>query len=818
MQTILLCLTTQHDWRLAGLAVAVCVLASFTAIAIYRKACADKGPARWLWLGVGAAASGFGIWSTHFIAMLAYLPGVDSGFDLGPTIGSLIVALAFAFLGQGTALVGRSRLASLVGGGLAGLGISAMHYMGMMALTVPGRLDWSGGLIATSSVFGVLLGAAALWVANTWRKVEGFIAASLIFAGAVLTTHFLGMAAATFVPDPTVAIENTGLTAPAMSLIISAGAAVVLAACLVLSIIDWKNRERLRLQKVQLDTALGSITQGICMYDADGKVTLFNERYSEITGVPPDKLTATDLVDIVQHPRSGIQVDDAASFASHVVDAAKQGRSLNDVLHRKDGRIVRAITHPVSSGGWVVTLDDITDRQRAQAEIAHMARHDGLTGLPNRTLFNERLAAALLRVSRGDRVGVFLIDLDRFKPINDTMGHSAGDALLKEVAARLSCCLRESDTVARLGGDEFAIIQAGNGLTAADTTTLAERLIEAVTAPFAISGQDVGIGASIGISFAPEDGNEAETLLRKADIAMYRAKADGRGAYRFFEAGMDAQAHARRVIETELRTALAKGELEIHYQPIHDSRTRWVVAFEALLRWNHPLRGLLMPDQFISIAEQTGLIRDIGDWVLKTACREAESWSRPVHIAVNLSPVQFRSRSLVSTVKAALAESGLAPQRLELEITEAVLLQDNEMTLGILHELREIGVLISMDDFGTGYSSLGYLRSFPFDKIKIDRSFVRDIASRADAMAIVRAVTGLSRSLGIPTTAEGVETFEQAELLRTEGCTQVQGFYFSEGRPAKEVEDILAAGNASDVSGAAAVEAHRRSRARRLQG
>lgn len=797
MSNVLLCLTTQHDWRLGSLAVAVCLLASFTGIAIFRKACADKALTRWAWLAIGAAASAFGIWSTHFIAMLAYLPGVDSAFDLGPTVISLALAIAFAFAGQALALVGRREVTSLLGGATAGFGIAAMHYTGMMAVQVPGQLIWSIGLIAISIVTGITLSALSLWVANRWRSFNGFVAASLIFAAAVLTTHFIGMGAATFVPDVALKVDDPGLTAPAMSLIIAGGAAVVLAACLVLSVIDWRNRERLRLQKIQLDTALGSMTQGICMYDADGRVTLFNDRYSEITGISPDRLKKARLVDVVDHPQSGIQIDDAEGFSAHVVDAAKQGRSLNDVLKRKDGRIVRAITHPVSGGGWVVTLDDITDRQKAQAEIAHMARHDGLTGLPNRMLFNERLAAALLRLSRGDRVGVFLIDLDRFKPVNDTMGHSAGDALLKEIAARLSHFVREGDTVARLGGDEFAVIQAGNGLTVADATTLAERLLEAVAVPFAINGQDVGVGASIGISFAPEDGSEAESLLRKADIAMYRAKADGRGAYRFFEAGMDAQAHARRIIETELRGALAKGEFELYYQPIHDLGSRWVVAFEALLRWKHPLRGLIMPDQFIAIAEQTGLIRDIGAWVLKNACREAASWSQPVHVAVNLSPVQFRSRGIIATVKSALSESGLAPQRLELEITEATLLQDNETTLGILHELRAMGVLISMDDFGTGYSSLGYLRSFPFDKIKIDRSFVRDIASRADAMAIVRAVTGLGRSLGIPTTAEGVETPEQAEILQTEGCTEVQGFYFNEARPAGEVEQMLGASHAS---------------------
>jgi diguanylate cyclase (GGDEF)-like protein len=450
------------------------------------------------------------------------------------------------------------------------------------------------------------------------------------------------------------------------------------------------------------------------------------------------------------------------------------------------------IEQPRQEGGWVSTLEDITEWQKAQAQISHMARHDALTNLPNRRLFRERLEGALRRVTRGEQVAVFCLDLDRFKEVNDTLGHPVGDELLKEVARRLSKCVREGDTVARLGGDEFAVVQVGGELQVAETSALANRLIEVISAPCTIQDHQLIIGATLGISIAPDDGADPDQLLKNADMALYRAKGDGRGSYRFFEAGMDARAQARRVLELDLRTAMSRGEFEVHYQPLLDIKTSNIICFEALLRWNHPQRGLTLPLEFISLAEDTGLIVPIGDWVLRTACADAARWPHDVRVAVNISPAQFKNRNLVASVTAALSAAGLAANRLELEITESVLLQETDATLATLHKLRALGPRISMDDFGTGYSSLSYLRSFPFDKIKIDRSFVSELAVRGHSMAIVRAVTGLGRSLGISTTAEGVETKEQLALLRSEGCNEVQGHLFSQARPAAEVDKMLA--------------------------
>ncbi|MCK9908365.1 EAL domain-containing protein [Microbacteriaceae bacterium K1510] len=791
MDKVVACLTSEHDWRLVGLAAILCFLAAITAIGLFRRAQVSEGRALFAWLGLDAVAAGFGIWATHFIAMLAYNPAINIGYDLTLTVLSFAIAAFITGMGLYVALLSERHLVAIAGGSVVGAGIAAMHYVGMNALEVQGYLAWSRDLVLVSVALGIGLGALAFYVAVRHRGWQGSLAAAAIFTFAILGMHFTGMAAVSINYDP-FAINGADLSPASLAFVIAGAAGFFLSLCLIFAAFDWRNREKLQRQKRQLDAALENMSQGLCMFDPDGRVLLFNERYAEITAVAPDKLRGATLLDVLQEQGSGVRNETPEEFAARVISAAHDGKSMTTVIERRNGRILRAVTQPMTGGGWVVTLEDITEWQKAQAQIFHMARHDALTNLPNRTLFRERLEAALTKISRDEGVAVLCIDLDRFKAVNDTLGHLVGDELLREVAARLTACLRESDTVARLGGDEFAVVQSDKDLRASDVAALAGRLVEAVSKPYDIQNNQIVIGTSIGISFAPDDGTIAEQLLRNADLAMYRAKADGRGTYRFFEPGMDAKAQARRMLELELRGALARQEFELYYQPIHKLDDGEIIELEALIRWRHPLRGQVAPADFIPTAEETGLIGQIGEWVLRRACKDAAAWSRPLTVAVNMSPVQFKNPGLVKLVEDALATSGLAAERLELEITEAVLLDESEATLGLLHQLRSIGVRISMDDFGTGYSSLGYLRSFPFDKIKIDRSFVRDLTTRADAMAIVRAVTGLGRSLGIPTTAEGVETAEQADLLRLEGCTQVQGFHFGEPKPAIEVEQMLA--------------------------
>ncbi|MBU4436587.1 MAG: EAL domain-containing protein [Alphaproteobacteria bacterium] len=493
--------------------------------------------------------------------------------------------------------------------------------------------------------------------------------------------------------------------------------------------------------------------------------------------------------------------EQAAIYAERDRDLAESGEVRvieEDLVPRKDGTMAILRTKKIAildADGRPEYLlgvsEDIADRKRAEAQIARLAHYDPLTELPNRVLFQKDLSEALARRSRtGDQLAVHFIDLDRFKTVNDTLGHPLGDALLRIAAERLRGCVREGDTVARLGGDEFAVVQTGlSDLTGA--TKLAERVVEAMAAPFDLLGHQVMIGASVGVSAAPSDGDDADELLKKADMALYRAKADGRGAFHFFERAMDEQLQARRALELDLRRALVAGEFQLYYQPLYNLGDDRVTGCEALLRWNHPERGMVSPADFIPIAEEIGLIVQLGEWVLREACSEAATWPNHVRLAVNLSPAQFRDRGLVRTVISALAVSGLPAERLELEITESVLLQDNAANMSMLHDLKALGVRISMDDFGTGYSSLSYLRCFPFDKIKIDQTFVRDILKDKDAMAIIKAVLDLGASLGIVTTAEGVETEEQLNALRDQGCAEIQGYFISRPAPASEIARML---------------------------
>jgi len=554
-------------------------------------------------------------------------------------------------------------------------------------------------------------------------------------------------------------------------------------------LVDWSEAQ-LTIQYERLDAALNNMSQGLIMIDKEKRLVLCNDRYIEMYGLSRDIVKpGCSLEELIRHRAElghRLRSADQARETSSQLEAGKPALFL---LETRDDREISVVQQPMSNGGWVSTHEDITERRAAQAKISHMALHDALTNLPNRVFFHEKVRELFARGERCQKFAVMCFDLDRFKNVNDTLGHKFGDILLRQVAERVRGCLREGDTLARLGGDEFAILLADCS-QAAEVNSLAARLNKIIGLPFDLEGHQAVIGVSIGIAVAPTDAENPEQLLKNADLALYRAKTDGRGTYRFFQPEMDALMQKRRALEFDLRRALSKGEFELFYQPIVNLVSGDVAGFEALLRWNHPERGLVSPLDFIGLAEETELIIPIGDWVLREACREAMKWPSNVRIAVNVSPIQFKSE-LALTVTAALAQSGLNAQRLELEITESVLLHNAEATLAMLHQLRALGVSISMDDFGTGYSSLSYLRSFPFDKIKIDRSFVHNVAQNEDSMAIVRAVTGLGSSLGMVTTGEGVETVEESSYLKSQGCTEAQGFLFSKPRPANEVPDML---------------------------
>jgi diguanylate cyclase (GGDEF)-like protein len=557
-------------------------------------------------------------------------------------------------------------------------------------------------------------------------------------------------------------------------------------------------------QVERLEAALTNMSQGLCMFDREQRLVVSNRQYAETYGIAPEKvhpgMTLRDIIGL--RIAAGSYYGDPAAHAEQRVAANAEPRSSDSIVELKTGRAIHIVRRPMRNGGWVATHEDVTERRQIEAKIAHMARHDALTGLPNRLLFRERMEQAFDRLARGDTFVVHCLDLDHFKNVNDSLGHPIGDALLRAVTDRLLGCIREHDTIARLGGDEFAIIQIVSD-PVAEATSLAQRILERLSAPYDLDAHLVIIGVSSGMAVAPGDGAEPTELLKNADLALYRAKADGRGTFRFFEPGMDARMQARRRLELELRKAFSAGELEPYYQPLVNLQSGEITCLEVLLRWHHPERGLVPAQDFIHVLEEIGMIVPVGEWVLQQACKAAARWPERIKVAVNLSPMQFGSAQLVAMIASALAEAGLAAGRLELEITETVLMQDSEANLATLHRLKDMGVKIAMDDFGTGYSSLSYLRSFPFDKIKIDRSFVRDLIEQDDSAAIVRAVASLGQSLGVTTTAEGVETESQVERLRAEGCTEIQGNFLSPARPASEIEALLPKTRATKTGAAA---------------
>ncbi|MBI3434339.1 MAG: EAL domain-containing protein [Proteobacteria bacterium] len=557
--------------------------------------------------------------------------------------------------------------------------------------------------------------------------------------------------------------------------------------------LDERERE-LAAKNLQIGAALENMPQGLCMFDAEQRLVICNSMYARMYGLAPELTKPGTPLSAILTDRltSGHGPKKSEGFVENALASVAENASFVGERDLVDGRIILMARHPTSDGGFVALHMDVTEKREAERKLAHLAFFDTLTGLANRRLLREHLAEEMSMQSDGKDVAVLCLDLDGFKAINDTLGHAAGDALLCAVADRMRECLHDVELVARTGGDEFSIVQSGEAQPQS-AAALARRILTAMELPFDLDGSEVLTGTSIGIAIGPADAADPDVLVRNADIALHRAKADGRSLYRFFEAGMDLLVQAKRMLEHDLRKAIATGEFELHYQPVVNLKDNSISGFEALLRWRHPLRGLVSPAEFIPTAEKTGLIVPIGEWVIREACAQAVCWPAHLRVAVNVSPVQFRSENLVPATMAAVVAAGLAPDRLELEITEAVLLQDNEATLAILHQMRGLGLRISMDDFGTGYSSLSYLHSFPFDKIKIDQSFVHHLEQRPDSIAIIRAVVGLGESFGMVTTVEGVETQDQLDQMRKVGCNEAQGFVFSKPRPAGEIAEFLAA-------------------------
>jgi len=591
-------------------------------------------------------------------------------------------------------------------------------------------------------------------------------------------------------------------------LIAIGGSSVLMIAALLVFVVRKLSQEhrlsqqRLTLEKQRLIKAVDNMTQGLLLFDSSQRLVVCNERYIEMYGLSADVIKpGCSFREVIAHRKAtGSFIGDADAYIARVLGETSLRNTI--VIETQDGRSIQIVNEPLADGGWVATHEDVTERRRVEERIAHLAHYDALTDLPNRALFHEMLKRELVHATPDHQLAVFYIDIDEFKAVNDSLGHMIGDELLKLVATRLSRCVGPAGFVARLGGDEFAIVQTAVQ-TAADVIGLVSRVHDAVRQPCECLGHQLTTDASIGIAIAPEHGRDYDEILKNADLALYAAKSAGRRTYRFFRPDMDAAIKARRNLEVDLRQAITNGALEVYYQPCLSLQDDSITGCEALVRWRHPERGVISPADFIPVAEDTGLINELGVWVLTTACTEAANWPDNIRLAVNVSPVQFKSGTLALKIMSALAASGLPASRLELEITEAVLIRDDEAALAILHQLRAIGVRIALDDFGTGYSSLSYLQRFPFDKIKIDRCFVNDVAEPDGSSSIVQAVVNIAAARNMTTTAEGVETEAQQRLLRTLGCSEMQGYLFSAAKPAAEVRPFLLAHRGRSTAAAA---------------
>jgi diguanylate cyclase (GGDEF)-like protein len=540
---------------------------------------------------------------------------------------------------------------------------------------------------------------------------------------------------------------------------------------------------------MQFDAALSNMTQGLCMFDGEKRLVVWNERYAGLYQLPPELMqvgTPHEAIIADRVSRGILKGQKSASAAKQKLASLNQlpkDAASSRVDEFSDGRFILVTRQPMDDGGWLATHEDITERRRAEAEIIHLARHDALTGLANRGEFNTRLEEACKRLKRsGGSVTVMMVDLDRFKWVNDTFGHPAGDQLLVKVGQRLRSTVRDTDVVARLGGDEFAIIQEGGLDQHEGAIALALRIINAISEPFELNGNPASLGISIGIVLAPEHETDPEGLLKRADLALYDAKSNGRNDYRFFRNELLEVARTQRTAESELREAIEREDFELFYQPVVDAKARTLCGVEALVRWHHPTKGMISPDKFVPLAETTGLIEPLGEWILRQACADAAAWPAHIKLAVNISAIQFKKGNLFEVILRTLMETGLSPERLELEITETSLLENQEAHLTTIRQVKNLGISMALDDFGTGYSSVNYLANFPFDKIKIDKSFTQGVLSRRDCKAVVASTLALAQGLGTVTTAEGVETEEQLEYMRAAGVDLVQGYLF--GRPA----------------------------------
>ena len=783
MLTVYNCIVSDHDLRLVALAALVCGLASLTAVNLLHHVRRSEGTHHTIWLAVAGVSTGFGIWATHFIGMLAFSPALPTGYNIALTVLSLLAAVVLTGLGFAVALVPGLAGAMWLGGAIVGGGIAAMHYTGMAAFEVAGTIAWDRVLVVASLLLGALFGALALPVGLGTRAARGRLAGALLLTLAICSHHFTAMGAVAITPDGSIELSPLAISPQWLAIGVAFISLVILLLASTALALDLRERRRLALEMERMRDLTDAAVEGLVLCQGDTIVSV-NQSFARLADLKPEQVCGRTLESCVP---DALKLRALFENLGHSIEA--------DLCDRQGALVpVELIARQITYNGRphnVIAFRDLRDRRKAEAQIRYLAHHDPLTGLHNRASFDQRLDREItLHKRAGQQLALLCLDLDGFKEVNDLYGHAAGDQVLKEIAEQFSAALTGDQMLARLGGDEFAII-APDVPDPAQAGQLAEAVLKTLKDEGRIRSSSGVISVSIGIALYPSDGGDGTELLSNADTALYRAKQEGKGIYRFFEPAMGAQIRERRSIEHDLHSAIENGEMSLAYQPQAQVETGAVLGFEVLLRWNHPVRGAIPPSIFIPIAEETGLILRLGEWVMRQACQEAARWPRPLNIAVNVSALQLGSDDFPRLVQSILEETRLSPERLEIEITETALVRDPHRALLTLQKLKTLGVNIAMDDFGTGYSSLSNLQAFPFDKIKIDRSFVQAVHTKPQAAAIVRAVLGLGRGLGLPVIAEGVESPEELRFLGLEGCVEAQGYLFGRPMPISELAPLV---------------------------
>jgi diguanylate cyclase (GGDEF)-like protein len=761
-----------HDPKLVLLAAAICALGSFITLFLFAQAREMHGQGRGGWLFLSGFAAGAVMWTTHFVALLAFQPDISVGFDPALTGGAFFVAVLLSTIGMAIAAYGPGP-AGLIGGGVVGLAAVALHFTAMASLHVSGKIVWNPTLVAMGVVLCVT--AATLSIGRARKEGRNVqVIAPLLLAAGISIMHFVGMAAITITPSTTIPIPPKTIDPTILGYFVAAMVLLLMGTGIATTMIARGARKD---AQTQLKNIADASVEGLVL--TDGATILdFNESVRNLAGSSyAARMRGMPIWEMLDYTGDRSRERFEAQLMSD------EGPVPVEVIVRN--------TEAEGAVRKIFAIRDLRERRAAEQRIRFLAHFDTLTGLPNRASFQDRLENDIASMKeRGGELALMIIDLDRFKEINDVYGHAAGDELLKATAQRIVALLSHNEFAARLGGDEFVIVQSGREQPAS-ASRLADKLLEVFTKPVMLAAQPFHVGLTIGVAVCPRDGHDTRSLLANADLALYRAKEHGRARACFFTKDMDETVRQRRILAQQLTQAIERDELEVHYQAQASIATGEIIGFEALARWNHPTHGYIAPSEFIPIAEETDLILHLGEWMLRRVCMEAAHWTRPYMVAVNLSPIQFKLPNLPELVHEILIETGMPSSRLELEITESALIEDLQRTLDMLRRIKALGVSIAMDDFGTGYSSLSTLQAFPFDKLKIDKSFVDKIGARQQATVIVTAVLGLGRSLDIPVLAEGVESEEQRDFLSSEACAQAQGFLYGRPAPLSEIMHLV---------------------------